>query len=66
MKTCVNIKDIETLEFKEGVFWDTLIITFKSGNRKVIRKALDVSWELQDVYYDLRKQVKENEGNKFN
>jgi hypothetical protein len=56
MNCYIDTKSIESLEFKEGFLWDTLIITLRSGKTKTVRRAIDVSWELKSYYYELLKE----------
>jgi hypothetical protein len=53
MNCYIDTKNIEALEFKEGFLRDTLVITFRSGRTKTIRRAIDAGCELQSYYYKL-------------
>ncbi|MDR1339471.1 MAG: hypothetical protein LBK58_05410 [Prevotellaceae bacterium] len=57
MNCYIDTKSIESLEFKEGLLWDTLIITFRSGKTKTVRRAIDASRELKSYYYKLLEEM---------
>ncbi|MDR0605624.1 MAG: hypothetical protein LBG80_15100 [Bacteroidales bacterium] len=59
MNQYVNIENIETMELRDGVIHDTLIITFKDGHKKTIRRFLDGDREVRDLYRKLLKELEQ-------
>jgi hypothetical protein len=58
MNCYIDTKSIEALEFKDGFLCDTLVITFRNGKTKTIRRAIDAGCELKSYYYKLLKEIK--------
>ena len=65
MKYYINTENIETMELRDGIIYDTLIITFMDGHKKTIRKFLDGDREVRDTYNELLKKLEQRNTNKI-